>query len=124
MPLLPIFSARSSSYETCGRLLPFAVVVPGVALAQKPTVESRKTDEAQRGKIKICHGVPIPDGYLIAAFQPHAACPQGAYILQKEKLVGVSQSPAVKAIASRERKVNDPIASPLAGDTSNSRRRR
>lgn len=99
----------------------FVLLVPAVASAQKPKVESHKTDEAQSGNIKICHGVPIPDGYLIVAFQPHAACPHGAYILQKEKLVGAPQSPAVKAIASRERKVNDPIAAPSAGDTSNLR---
>ena len=99
----------------------FALLVPGVASAQKPKVESHKTDEAQSGKIKICHGVPIPDGYLIVAFQPHAACPQGAYILQKEELVGAPQSPAVKAIASRERKVNDPIVPSPAGDMSNLR---
>lgn len=75
----------------------FAVLVP-CASAQN------------NSQIKICTGLPIPDGYLIVAFVPNAACPKGAYVLQKEKLVGVPQSPAVKAIATRERKVNDPIS--------------
>jgi VWFA-related protein len=58
---------------------------------------------------------------MIVGFQPHAACPQGAYILQKEKLVGVQQSPAVKAIASRARKVNGPIVPMLAANENNAR---
>ena len=74
----------------------FAVLVP-CAYAQN------------NNQIKICKGVPIPDGYLIVGFEPHAACSQGAYVLQNEKLGAAPQSPAVKAMGSRERKVNDPI---------------
>ena len=88
-----------------------AVVVPCVAFAQnnEQRVRSNLTDTAQSGKIKICQGLPIPDGYMIIAFQPHAACPQGgAYVLQNEKLAA-TQSPTVKVMASRERKVSDPI---------------
>lgn len=78
----------------------------------------KPNNNTQSGKIKICQGVPIPDGYMIVGFQPHAACPQGAYVLQKEKLVGVQQSPAVTAIASRARKVNDPVV-PMAASENN-----
>jgi VWFA-related protein len=98
----------------------FVLLVPCVAFAQNKN-RSNTTDAAQSGKIKICHGVPIPDGYLIVAFEPHAACPQGAYVLQKEKLVAAApQSPAVKAIESRARKVSDPITPELV-DKSNLR---
>lgn len=90
----------------CVAVFLLAVLVSSVASAQN---KSNTTDPAQSGQIKICQGLPIPDGYLIVAFMPHAACAQGAYVLQREKLVGVPQSPAVKAIETRERKVDDPI---------------
>ena len=101
----------------------FAVFIPCVASAQNNNqrVKSNTTDTAQSGKIKICHGLPIPEGYMIVAFQPHAACPQGAYVLQNEKLVAAPQSPAVKAIASRARKINDPIIPKMVGDENNLR---
>ena len=94
----------------------FALMVPCVASAQNKT-----TDTVQSGRIRICHGLPIPEGYVIVAFEPHAACPTGAYILQNEKLVTAPQSPAVKARASRERKVNDPIIPKMAGKENNLR---
>ena len=99
----------------------FAVLLPCVSFAQNKgdTVKSKSTDTAQSGKLKICQGLPIPEGYMIVAFQPHAACPQGAYILQKENS-RAPQSPAVKAMASRSRKVNDPSIIPnLVGNENN-----
>ena len=81
----------------------FAVILPSVAFAQKAA------DTTPSGKIKICQGVPIPEGYTIVAFEPNAACPKGAYVLQNEKLGAAPQSPEVKAMASRARKVNDPV---------------
>lgn len=81
----------------------FAVLVPS-ASAQN------------NNQIKICKGLPIPDGYLIVGFEPNAACSQGAYILQNEKLAAAPQSPAVKAMAARERKVNDPIPAKVVGN--------
>ena len=97
----------------------FAVLVPGVASAQNANerVKSNTTDTAaQSAKIKICQGLPIPDGYMIVGFEPHAACAQGAYVLQKENLVGAPQSPAVKAMASRSRKADDPIVPQPVGN--------
>ena len=76
----------------------FAIVVPCVASAQNNNQRgnSNTTDAAQSGKIKICQGLPIPEGYMIVAFQPHPACPQAAYVVQNEKLVAGPQFPAVK----------------------------
>lgn len=101
----------------------FVALVPCVASAQinNQRLKSNTTGAAQSGKIKICHGLPIPEGYTIVAFQPHAACPQGAYVLENEKLVPAPQSPAVKAMASRARKVNDPIVPEMVGDANNLR---
>ena len=87
------------------------VLIPCLAFAQNNSqrVGSNTTDDAQSGKVKICQGLPIPEGYMIVAFQPNSACPRGAFVLQKEnQRAAAPQSPAVKAIASRSRKVDDP----------------
>jgi Ca-activated chloride channel homolog len=34
--------------------------------------------------VKICQGVPIPDGYIIVGYQTSTACPHGAYVLKKQ----------------------------------------
>lgn len=34
--------------------------------------------------LKICQGVPVPDGYVIIAYMTSAACPHGAYLLKKQ----------------------------------------
>src|SRR6266567_4729264 len=34
--------------------------------------------------LKICQGVPIPEGYVIIAYMTSAACPHGAYLLKKQ----------------------------------------
>ena len=54
----------------------------------------------QRGKgdtLKICQGLPIPDGYVIVAYESSSACPHGAYVLKKDD--------GQPAPASRPRKV-------------------
>lgn len=99
----------------------FVVLIPSVVSAQNSNQKGNTTATAQNGRIKICQGLPIPEGYMIVAFQPHAACPQGAYVLQRENLVPAPQSPAVKAIASRARKVNDPIFAKMVGNENNLR---
>ena len=56
------------------------------AVAQTP---SRRSTQAAVTKprsetIKICQGVPIPDGYVISAYMTSSACPHGAYLLKKQ----------------------------------------
>jgi hypothetical protein len=36
------------------------------------------------GTIKICQGVPIPDGYIIIAYMTSSTCPHGAYVIKKQ----------------------------------------
>ena len=36
--------------------------------------------------LKICQGVPIPEGYIIVAYENSSACPHGAYVLRKDNL--------------------------------------
>ena len=34
--------------------------------------------------IRICQGVPIPEGYVVIAYMTSAVCPHGAYLLKKQ----------------------------------------
>lgn len=34
--------------------------------------------------VRICQGVPIPEGYVVIAYMTSSACPHGAYILKKQ----------------------------------------
>ncbi len=56
--------------------------------------------------LKICQGVPIPEGYIIVAYESSSSCEHGAYVLKKDD---GSKAPAT---ASRPRKVeNDTLNS-------------
>lgn len=50
--------------------------------------------------LRICKGVPIPEGYVIVAYESSASCPHGAYVLKKDEGSVVAPVPA-----SRPRKV-------------------
>src|SRR6185436_10594272 len=123
MALLPTFQPGVVAMKYVFAFLFFVVLVPCDAHGQNNNqgVKSNSTDFAQSGKIKICPGLPIPEGYTIVAFVPHTACPQGAFVLQKESLVTAPQPPEVKAIAVRPRKVSHPINSKFAEDENNLR---
>src|SRR5438093_12113979 len=50
---------------------------------------SRRQNKTAVGKprsetIRVCQGVPIPDGYVIIAYMTSSACPHGAYVLKKQ----------------------------------------
>lgn len=50
---------------------------------------SRRTNQSAVSKprsqtIRICQGVPIPDGYVIIAYMTSSACAHGAYLLKKQ----------------------------------------
>ena len=57
--------------------------------------------------LKICQGVPIPEGYIIVAYENSSSCPRGAYVLKKE-----DGSPAPHA--SRPRKVGNAVVNSIA----------
>jgi len=57
-----------------------------VTLGQNPP---RRTAQNSAPKpksetLKICQGIPIPDGYVVIAYLTSAACPHGAYLLRKQ----------------------------------------
>ena len=118
---------------TCSVARFFLVVSLLPALAYAQTTQRVKRETVRGGTLKICQGIPIPDGYVIVAYETSAKCPHGAYVLKREnaRLAGapepaVSQpvtssskpsatQPAVSTAAptaSRPRKVNTPVADP------------
>jgi VWFA-related protein len=66
-------------------LLVLALSAGMITPGQSPSRAGNKADNKPRGEtIKICQGVPIPDGYVIVAYMTSSACPHGAYILKKQ----------------------------------------
>ena len=56
-----------------------------IVQGQTPSRSANKTANKPRSDtMKICQGVPIPDGYVVIAYMTSAACPHGAYLLKKQ----------------------------------------
>jgi Ca-activated chloride channel family protein len=67
-----------------------------------------RNQPVKRGQtLKICQGVPIPEGYIIVAYENSSSCPHGAYLLKKDDGSPAPQAPVTTA--SRPRKVGNPI---------------
>src|SRR6267142_2568776 len=83
--------------------LALTIFTSGSIRGQAP---SRKANQGEVSKprndtLKICQGVPIPDGYVIIAYMTSTACPHGAYLLKKQSdyesslaVNGVNRAPA------------------------------
>ena len=57
----------------------------GLTLGQTPSRRAiQSTSKPRNETLKICQGVPMPDGYVIIAYMTSAACPHGAYLLKKQ----------------------------------------
>src|ERR1044071_6929546 len=54
------------------------------SFAQSRTTNKTATQRVQSETIRICQGVPIPDGYVIIGYSTSSACPHGAYLLKKQ----------------------------------------
>lgn len=58
------------------------------AVSQGQTTSQRaKQNTATRPRsetVRICQGVPIPEGYVIIAYMTSSTCPHGAYVLKKQ----------------------------------------
>ena len=55
-----------------------------VGQRQNPRRSQKNSGAAPRTEtIRVCQGVPIPDGYVIVAYLTSAACPHGSYLLKK-----------------------------------------
>ncbi|HEU4432206.1 MAG TPA: VWA domain-containing protein [Pyrinomonadaceae bacterium] len=73
--------------------------------------ETPVNNPARGQTLRICQGVPIPDGYIIIAHEKSSSCSRGAYVIKKDD-GSPAQKTAVKA--SRPRKVGDPVVDSIA----------
>jgi VWFA-related protein len=56
-----------------------------IVQGQTPPRSANKTVNKPRSDtLKICQGVPVPEGYVAIAYMTSAACPHGAYLLKKQ----------------------------------------
>ena len=77
-------------------------LVSVIVFGQTPNQRAKRgASPAQNKTLKICQGVPIPEGYIIVAYESSSSCAHGAYVLKKD-----DGSPA-PATASRPRKVDN-----------------
>ncbi|HEX5704999.1 MAG TPA: VWA domain-containing protein [Pyrinomonadaceae bacterium] len=76
-------------------LLVLATFATGLGQRQNPRRSQNNTAPATP-TIRICQGVPIPDGYVIVGYLTSAACPHGSYVLKKvnsyESSLGVNRN--------------------------------
>lgn len=70
--------------------------------ATKRGTSKTATNASTANTLRICQGVPIPDGYAVVAYEKLSSCPHGAYVLKKDD--GLSPSSAAQPV-SRPRKV-------------------
>src|SRR5205823_14821314 len=101
-----------------------------IVQGQTPSRSANKTANKPRSDtMKICQGVPIPDGYIVIAYMTSAACPHGAYLLKKQDQYeaslaingDASQTPAARDTSSTGAK---PVtSSPTRTNSSQSARR-
>jgi VWFA-related protein len=92
-------------------LLVLATFTSGAVGQRQNRPRSQKTaSEPRTQTIRICQGVPIPDGYVIVAYMTSTVCPHGAYILRKqdqsESSLAISRKASTSAIDDSRTKPN------------------
>jgi VWFA-related protein len=87
-----------------------SITVFGQTTSQKPKRGKPKIATPTARDLKICQGVPIPEGYIIVAYENSSSCPHGAYLLKKDD---GSQAPVPITTASRPRKVENAIVNSI-----------
>jgi len=87
-----------------------SITVFGQTTNQRPKRGKSKIINTAGQTLKICQGVPIPDGYIIVAYENSSSCPHGAYLLKKDD---GSQAPVATTTASRPRKVENAIVNSI-----------
>src|SRR5436853_11781 len=78
------FSAMKSHVAV---LLLLTVISSGV-VTQAQTTPRRQNNGAvtkpRTQTMRICQGLPIPEGYVIIAYMTSSACPHGAYVIKQQ----------------------------------------
>ena len=71
-------------------------------------------NSAQGQTVRICQGVPMPEGYIIVAYENSPSCPHGAYVLKKNDASSAPQTPIATTTAARPRKVGNASLNSIA----------
>ena len=89
-----------------------AAIAPAQTTHRK--VSKSTSNKPRDATIKICQGVPIPDGYIAIAYMTTAACPHGAYVIKKQDTESESS-----VTANKEQKTDSesPVPAKKKGDT-------
>jgi Ca-activated chloride channel homolog len=92
-------------------LLVMAALLTGLTVSGTRAQTSRRSVESrvQQGAVKICRGVPVPDGYIVVAEATSRRCPDGAYVIKRERAASTPGStpaePQAAPVAFRPRRV-------------------
>src|SRR5947207_15006794 len=103
-------------------LLVLTTFYSGVTRGQSPsrTANQRAGSQSRSATLRICQGIPIPDGYVIIAYMTSTACPHGAYLLKKqsdyESSLAVNRDNRASASDSTERPRTTPTKSISAAE--------
>ncbi len=67
-------------------LLTSVILLAAIAPAQTThrRVSNSTLKKPRDATVKICQGLPIPDGYIVTAYMTTSACPHGAYAIKKQ----------------------------------------
>ena len=90
-----------------------------VTLGQNPPRRTTPDSAPQSTKpksdtIKLCQGVPVPDGYVIVAYMTSTACPHGAYLLKKQ-----NDYESTLAVNGNARQIADKTSTPKTSSSPN-----
>jgi VWFA-related protein len=78
------------------------------SFAQSRTPNKTATQRVHSDTIRICQGVPIPDGYVIIGYLTSSACPHGAYLVKK-------QASYDNSLAAQQKTQSSAVSSPPSG---------
>ncbi len=86
-------------------------LVSTIVFGQNTKQKAKRGKPARGQTLRICQGVPIPEGYIIVAYENSSSCPHGAYVLKKDD---GSTAPVATTTASRPRKVGNEVVNSIA----------
>ena len=79
-------------------------LVSAIVFGQTTSRKAKRITSNNR-TLRICQGVPLPEGYIIVGYENSPSCEHGAYILKKQDLPSAPLAPLATSTASRPRKV-------------------
>src|ERR1044072_2087516 len=90
-------------------------VLGSVAVAQRQPQRQKSAVGKPPGEtLRICQGLPIPDGYVIIAYMTSSACAHGAYLLKRQP--DLESSLSANRVRSAADETRTRAAGPAAGE--------